>query len=576
MKRLIILLGALMAIFQSACSEEDVVSKMNGGSESLYSDGSGLDVALGDVNGDGVINNVDMLKIGQYSNGQTPSDFIVGAADVNCDGVIDMADANLVAGAYVGTVDGFSCRAEGFESLVDWTTTSGFSLSLTTSATQGGSGLAIDGSGWGEIVSSPLYPTAVSNKIYLDVKKSYDLMPGGWHGQLSMTLNCQSQGIYNAYLGNINLTDTYPGKFQQVEFNLDAATQSAVSAGCDELILTLQANLPPAADPLVVDNLRFAESATPGMGECKSVYENHNDAADASRYNIVFVTRGFADNTAELAALKRIIALDTTETIPNASGLMQIAPFNELQNRFNFYYVTSTVPTPITTGGAAKSEWLTQSAKCQQYLPNTVYAFLLQPNTGTNTAWVASYGRDGAGLADCRLDQNCAVGDLHGAMHEMMHSIFFLPDEYEAYPGEAPRTFDLANDTLSPLQQVFMWAGDSYADCIANSPWAHMIGDGCGDDGVIDCIDTVACPLPLAGDWSNPSNCCLPGHPDCYAEVACFEGTQYHDTNLWRPTGENLMRNHWWDGYQPDTYLSLVMQDHIIGAVMNGPDSLAE
>lgn len=48
---------------------------------------------LGDVNGDGVVDNADFIATLRYTLGQIPTVFIEEAADVNQDGTIDNADA---------------------------------------------------------------------------------------------------------------------------------------------------------------------------------------------------------------------------------------------------------------------------------------------------------------------------------------------------------------------------------------------------------------------------------------------------------------------------------------------------
>jgi hypothetical protein len=57
---------------------------------------------LGDVNGDGLIDIVDALKIAYYNVGLSTSDFNPANADVNDDGEIHIVDAMIVARYYVG------------------------------------------------------------------------------------------------------------------------------------------------------------------------------------------------------------------------------------------------------------------------------------------------------------------------------------------------------------------------------------------------------------------------------------------------------------------------------------------
>lgn len=55
-------------------------------------------IILGDVNGDGIVNRADAEMIADYYLGLQPNGFIGKAADVNADGVISIADANVILG----------------------------------------------------------------------------------------------------------------------------------------------------------------------------------------------------------------------------------------------------------------------------------------------------------------------------------------------------------------------------------------------------------------------------------------------------------------------------------------------
>lgn len=56
---------------------------------------------MGDVNGDGVIDMKDALKVIQYYVGKNPTDFNEALADLNNDGAIDMKDALAIVKIYI-------------------------------------------------------------------------------------------------------------------------------------------------------------------------------------------------------------------------------------------------------------------------------------------------------------------------------------------------------------------------------------------------------------------------------------------------------------------------------------------
>lgn len=66
-------------------------------------------VGAGDVDGDGVANIVDALKVAQYSVGNIPPGFIVANADANCDGRVNIVDALAIAQYSVGLLSKVGC-----------------------------------------------------------------------------------------------------------------------------------------------------------------------------------------------------------------------------------------------------------------------------------------------------------------------------------------------------------------------------------------------------------------------------------------------------------------------------------
>jgi len=71
-----------------------------------------LRVGRGDVNADLAINPTDALLVSQYLAGQNPATFHAAAADVDCNGAIESADANLIAQKYTGLIARFPCPAQ--------------------------------------------------------------------------------------------------------------------------------------------------------------------------------------------------------------------------------------------------------------------------------------------------------------------------------------------------------------------------------------------------------------------------------------------------------------------------------
>ena len=57
-----------------------------------------VNILIGDVNGDGLVNITDVVFLTNHILGQTPSPFIINAADVNDDGDINISDVVALVG----------------------------------------------------------------------------------------------------------------------------------------------------------------------------------------------------------------------------------------------------------------------------------------------------------------------------------------------------------------------------------------------------------------------------------------------------------------------------------------------
>jgi hypothetical protein len=110
------------------------------------------------------------------------------------------------------------------------------------------------------------------------------------------------------------------------------------------------------------------------------------------------------------------------------------------------------------------------------------------------------------------------------AIHELMHVFGALVDEYETnFLGPNPSAVqcyespyvDCTSNNESCLSTTV-----SDNDCILNAPWKEQLGDGCGEDGVIDCEL---------------------GEENYNVEVGCFLGCG-RSKNLYRSTFNSGMR----------------------------------
>ena len=101
MNRLMTVVAAsVCAVSLSAVAAEDS-REANRVAEAADAEAKAL-IKIGDVNGDGEVTIADANMIVNYYLGNNPEGFVIEAADVNEDGEVTIADANAIANIYLG------------------------------------------------------------------------------------------------------------------------------------------------------------------------------------------------------------------------------------------------------------------------------------------------------------------------------------------------------------------------------------------------------------------------------------------------------------------------------------------
>ena len=85
--------------------------------------------------------------------------------------------------------------------------------------------------------------------------------------------------------------------------------------------------------------------------------------------------------------------------------------------------------------------------------------------------------------------------------------------------------------------------------CKENSQWGDLVGNGCGEDGVVDCQVEQACSPVFPGSedivcWFDFSS-----NPQGPLEISCFESCYKSRENIYRPAFNTIMRDHLYDPY---------------------------
>ncbi len=161
----------------------------------------------------------------------------------------------------------------GFESAAEWKVSSG-AVSLSSSHTEGASSLAVASPvNYTTLVSASLSSSdtelsgiAVGTSLELDVELPTRQPNAFWFGTLQMFVSAPSRGVFNQYLGLVELTGLPLGMFQTVSFSIpNNVAQALAGQTYADLTFTIALNVPSSGTGVYLfDNLRVL--GAPGSG----------------------------------------------------------------------------------------------------------------------------------------------------------------------------------------------------------------------------------------------------------------------------------------------------------------------
>jgi hypothetical protein len=232
-------------------------------------DPRGVHALVGDVDDSGCVDLVDFNLIRQFF-GQSSEQAI--DADITGDGRVDDKDY-LVLGQHLG--DGTCDPAPGalpllapvlfgFGRSTNWGAQS--AVTATSSPrTQGAFAVEVPGTGYRPVRSVP-FSTALfeglvrpqTNRLAVDVFIPTPA-PGHqfWLGVVQVFVSCPSANIFNAFLGQVELTGKPTNQFSTVEFNIPGFVRNAMRStpARSDFSMTVVVNSNDSGQ--VLDNLRF-------------------------------------------------------------------------------------------------------------------------------------------------------------------------------------------------------------------------------------------------------------------------------------------------------------------------------
>jgi hypothetical protein len=175
----------------------------------------------------------------------------------------------------------------GFENAADWSTPATHGSSNL--ATQGVASFSVNASGYVAIHSATFTSGAgvqVAYDLFLPTQQTNQF----WFGQTQIFIDCPAHNLFNAFVGQVELTGLPLGVFNTMKIAIPAATQAAIGGSCPNMALTITLNVPTTQTAAyLLDNIRFgATSCGAGQvvgldGTCKPAEDIDGDGvADAT------------------------------------------------------------------------------------------------------------------------------------------------------------------------------------------------------------------------------------------------------------------------------------------------------
>ena len=150
-------------------------------------------------------------------------------------------------------------RLFGFEDALSWSSTQATLSPVTAPVTQGCGALGIAGQGYMTIASAPFATSALTPGPALSV----DLfIPGNqpnqfYLGALQMYLSCPSGNVFNAYIGQAELTGKPQNAYSTFRYPLPSTVTSTLQKSLSDCSVSLALNVNQTGRSWILDNLRF-------------------------------------------------------------------------------------------------------------------------------------------------------------------------------------------------------------------------------------------------------------------------------------------------------------------------------
>jgi lysophospholipase L1-like esterase len=363
----------------------------------------------------------------------------------------------------------------GFENSSTWVVTQGTIPPPTTSTehTEGAFSLAVNPSGWG-VLSSPPFSvlSALTGAISFDLFVPSAQANPYWFGAAQLYLNCPSVNIYNAYVGQVELTGLPTDSFHTMAFSIsDHGMLTALGHGCADLWFSIAINVPwNETGTYLLDNLQVA-TAGDHLSPVLSCVFTHDAQTYYARFSYINDTasmvtvpigpeNGFDSQTAPATQPESFLPGDAPETFTVA---FDGAPLTWHLGRGVVTASSASPPCPATwisawTGRGPLSTTIT-----------TDHTFLdPAPNLGGRTLRVMAHLTTAGSAVRVRLSQRfssdpLAIAAAHVALRSTGSGIVPETDQPLTFAGSPTVTVPAGGDLWSDPATLTVGAGQDVA-----------------------------------------------------------------------------------------------------------------
>jgi arabinan endo-1,5-alpha-L-arabinosidase len=131
------------------------------------------------------------------------------------------------------------------------------SIAIDPTHTDGQSSLAVRPRGYSLYVSKPFAFRGRAKQIVLDLQLPTTQPNPYWLGALQVYFEVPSRNVFNAYVGQVELTGKPLGSFTSMQLAVPDAIGAVLAAGVEDLQIKLALNVPGAPGTYLLDNLRI-------------------------------------------------------------------------------------------------------------------------------------------------------------------------------------------------------------------------------------------------------------------------------------------------------------------------------